>query len=131
MQAMTTPQTPLGADPGHTPKPRMPNGPYWLLATAGVLVFSLVASWLASSIPLVFDGPHLACVYHTDGLAADLAKVGFFAGLAAGLSSLYGLLAAWGWRWWFLPLLIVSPVAMIVGLFATFYYPPGCPGPFS
>jgi hypothetical protein len=50
MQAMTTPQTPLGADPGYTPKPRMPNGLYWLLATAGVLVLSLVASWWASSI---------------------------------------------------------------------------------
>jgi hypothetical protein len=137
MQAMTdpsippTPPSPPADGPAYTPKARMPGGGYWLLITAALLALSLLLAQWASSIPPVYQGPHVNCSYHLDRLADDVSKVAFFMALGAGVSAFAGVFGGWGWRWWFLLLLLASPVVALVAGLSTFYFPPSCPGPFS
>ena len=134
MQAMTASSTPPPppTDTGvrYPEKPRMPGGGYWLLITAGLLVGSLLAAWWASSIPPVPIG-HAVCADHPSRLASVLVKVGVWTAVAAGVSAAAGLFGAWGWRWFFVPLLVGSPILVLIAGFSTFSIPPGCPGPFS
>jgi hypothetical protein len=46
-------------------------------------------------------------------------------------SALGGLLFGRGVRWWFLGLVVLSPVALISLLGGALHTPAGCPGPFS
>jgi len=106
----------------------MPRGGRWVLITVGLLVVSLLAAWWASSIPPL---PNHACVDHVSHLASVLAKVGVWTAIAAGVSAFAGLFGAWGWRWFFMPLLLGSPILLLIAGFSTVYNPPGCPGWFS
>ena len=102
-----------------------------MLGTTAVLVLAFVLALWASSIPPVYNGPHMNCDYHTDRLAADLSKFALYATLGAGLAAFLGLLGAWGWRWFFVPLVVASPILLLIAAFSTLYVPPGCPGLFS
>lgn len=129
MEAMTNPSAPPTAtSAGYPEKARMPGGGRWVLITVGLLVVSLLAAWWASSIP---PAPNGHCADHVSHLASVLSKVGVWTAIAAAVSAFAGLVGAWGWRWFFVPLLLGSPILLFIAAFSTVYNPPGCPGWFS
>jgi hypothetical protein len=95
----------------------------WVIATAGLLGASILASLTSTTFAPAGCDP--APISHHFVTAAG------YLVLFGGGSALAGLVAGRGVRWWFLGLVLLSPVALLALLGAALHTPAGCPGPFS
>ena len=117
---------------GRPEKDRIEHGLAWLLGTIAALALCYLLDEWAYSIPVIADpSDTYGCTFHIATSATVLQWLSSLLVLLGGFSAFAGLVLASGWRWWFLPCVLVSPILLLFSVLATFHVPPGCPGPFS